>query len=229
MLKKLLAVIMLVSISVGIGWSASVDSADRLINKNPITDHSDKSKLDAENINAIGDNILSGKYHIIPMKVYSSEYTLLSSTGEKFECASASDTNRTYMYLNGKWNQTTPALPQVINFGIDDGDSSYLSALSIPFKSFEQRVHISSITFCVDTGTVTGIDVKQVSDQTPFVSGSSILGGTINVGINGKYGSTSILSTIISSGTVLRIESSGTTGNPTKLWGRIIYTLNNGN
>ena len=229
MLKKLLTVFMLTAISINVYSAVGIDSADRILNKTTPVNPNDMSALNADHINAIGDNILNGKYHTRPMKVWSSEYLLLISTADAFECAGATDTSRTYIWLNGKWNQTTPTIPQVMNFGIDDGDASYLGSLSIPLKSFEQSVTISSITFCVDTGTVTGIDIKKVSDTTPFLSGTSILGATIIAWYNGKYGSSSIAFPVISSHTVLRVETSGTTSSPAKIWGRITYTINNGN
>lgn len=201
----------------------SVDSADRIFNKHTPVNPTDHSALNADLIMVMFDGVLNGKYHVKPVKRYATEFSLLSSTAEMFECAGSTDTQTVWMWLYSQWVPINPQ--QVINLGIDDADSTYLGALSFPTKSWEHSITISSITFCTDAGTVTGVDVKYVSDATPFASGTSILGGTINVGTGGKYGASSISTPSISSGTVLRVESSGTTGSPTKLWGRIIYRI----
>lgn len=66
--------------------SKQVDIADRLLNDEPPTDPLDKSLLNADNINLIADNILSGKYRrVLPKYAYADIVALADKElGEEF-------------------------------------------------------------------------------------------------------------------------------------------------
>jgi hypothetical protein len=145
MLKKVL--ILLISslfFCVSSFASVSVDSGDRILNRVTIIDHSDKTKLDAYNTMLIFDNILNGKYHIKPFKIWSSEYSLLQSTAEVFECAVATDSDKVYMWYGGAWTETNHLYTKS-SAEFDIGEVS-ISSITFPAFSGQFSIFRSSTT-----------------------------------------------------------------------------------
>ena len=109
---------------------------------------------------------------------------------------------------------------------IDSATTNYLGSLDFPSVTFEHAITISSVTFCADAGTVDGLEIEWVSDATPFGAGTNILNGTINAGTGAKYGDASgFADATIPSTSFILFKSTGTTGTPTALSGRVVYTI----
>ena len=104
MMKKIVLLVLLsLSCNSFVFSAVGVDSGDRIFNRHTPSDPNDHSALNASLIMVIQDGILNGSYHIKPMKVWSSEYSLLISTAEQFETAGAVDTSKVYMYDGTSW------------------------------------------------------------------------------------------------------------------------------
>ena len=107
MFKKILLLMCFILMATPIVHATvSVDSSDALFNKYPVPQPSPKSSLDATNLMTIYNGILNGKYHIKPERVWNSSYLLLQSTADTFECATATDTDVTYMFDGSSWTAT---------------------------------------------------------------------------------------------------------------------------
>lgn len=110
------------------------------------------------------------------------------------------------------------------NISMAAATTTYLAAIDFPTKSIEENITITSVTFTCDSGTVTGIDLSFADANTPYASGTDILTGTISANTTAQ-GASGFANAAIPSGNVIKVISSGITGTPTKLYGRVAYTI----
>jgi len=177
MFKKIwLLIVAMLTIS-SIGYAVQVDTSDRIYNRVTPKNASDHTALNADLIMVMTDGILNGKYHIKPFKIWSSEYSLLQSTAEAFECAVATDSDKTYMWYGGAWTETNHLYTKS-SAEFDIGEVS-ISSITFPAFSGQFSLFRSSATLirCFAYAELTSTDTANQAEwdicYSSTVSGAS--------------------------------------------------------
>ncbi len=125
-------------------------------------------------------------------------------------------------YGSNTWKANT----QSFGITVDSATTNYLGSMFIVTSYFPYAITITSVSFCTNSGTITGVAVDYMTKTTPYlVAGSTLIVSGITVKTAGQYGGT-LINPVVPANMKFRIKSTGTTGTPNSIVGSFTYTVN---